>query len=292
MKLSVNIITYNREKELLRGLESLKKQNFKDYEIVIVDNNSTDDTEAKVKEFIDKNETIRFKYEKQSKNLGVAGGRNRAFEMSSGEYIFTFDDDAIIEDKEFFNKAIKELEHDISIKAAAVNIYEPHSQEYKSYSIIEKNKNKNVLSFIGAANFLRKDFFENGPLYPEKLHFGAEELYPCLKAWGAGQRVAYFEGIEIIHLPSKINRYIGKERILNGLLNRYIIMKLCFPLIIHPFLTLNFIMRLAKYKMLKLKDIKEIRKLYKERYNKKEKAQMSFKRWLELKKMFGVKRVS
>lgn len=288
MKLSVNVITYNRKDELLRALQSLINQTFNDYEIIIIDNASTDGTDDAINMFKEKHKKLQISYEKQNSNLGVSGGRNRAFMLSNGEYIFTFDDDAIIEDRDFFVKAIQKLDEDTSICAAAVNIFEPHVNEYLPYSISKIKEDKNVLSYNGGANFLRKDFFRNRILYPEKLFFGSEELYPSLIAWGKGKRVAYFDDLEVLHLPSKVNRYIGKDRTMNFLVNTYIIHRLVYPCISVPLLNLFLFFRLFKHGM--IQDIKKVRLLYKERYDSEEQFRMNIKGVIKLIRMFGLKR--
>lgn len=292
MKLSINIITYNREKKLRKALDSLIKQSFQDFEIVIVDNASIDNTQEMVELYKKENQDIKIIYEKQKENLGVAGGRNRTFEMSSGEYIYTFDDDAILEDKDFFEKAVKKLDNDKDIIIAATSIYEPASNRFLNVSFNNINGEKYAFTFKGGSNFIRRDFFLDKILYPNNLHFGAEENYASLQVWGEGKKVVFFDDLEMIHLPDNINRYEDRERILNGLINEFIIKKLKFPYIIYPILNVNFMLRLLKHKFFNIKDLLRLKTLYKERYNKQEKAQMSFKRWLELKKMFGVKRVS
>lgn len=106
-KISVIICTYNREKYLPTALKSLIKQTIepKDYEIIIVNNNSTDNTEEISIRFIEDNPQLNIKYvvEKQ-KGLSVA--RNRGILESSGEIIVFIDDDAEVTEN-YLEEAIK-----------------------------------------------------------------------------------------------------------------------------------------------------------------------------------------
>lgn len=82
-KLSVMIPTYNSANYLKDAVNSVLAQNYTDYELIIVDNASTDNTEEIVQEFQDQ----RIKYYKNKINLGSRGNINRCMELATGEYL-------------------------------------------------------------------------------------------------------------------------------------------------------------------------------------------------------------
>ena len=91
--ISISITTYNRSRLLRRCLESIRRQNFSDYEVLILDDCSSDDTSEVVKEF-----TIdpKFRYIKYEKNLGwgdkvVNEAQNRGY--YNGDFVWLFCDD-------------------------------------------------------------------------------------------------------------------------------------------------------------------------------------------------------
>lgn len=85
-KLSVNLVVYNGEKYLPFVFASLKRQTYKDWEMIFVDNCSTDRTmELLEKELADK--TISCKILKNDANYGFASGHNRAFKEAESEYV-------------------------------------------------------------------------------------------------------------------------------------------------------------------------------------------------------------
>lgn len=84
---SVIIPTYNRAHVLARAIDSVLNQEFKDFELIVVDDGSTDNT----KEIINKY-TQRFKFVEQS-NCGVSNARNNGVKLSSGNYIAFLDSD-------------------------------------------------------------------------------------------------------------------------------------------------------------------------------------------------------
>ena len=88
-KVSVVIATYNRSRFLCQTIESALSQTYKDYEIIIVDDGSTDDTKEALKFFDGK---IRYFYQE---NQGISAAKNRGVNESVGEFIAFVDDDDI-----------------------------------------------------------------------------------------------------------------------------------------------------------------------------------------------------
>ncbi|HFD31629.1 MAG TPA: glycosyltransferase family 2 protein [Gammaproteobacteria bacterium] len=87
IKVSVIIPTYNRSKYIAETLESVFNQSFKNYEIIIINDGSTDDTEKILEPYRD-----RIIY-KKIKNQGVAFARNEGMKLARGKYIAYLDDD-------------------------------------------------------------------------------------------------------------------------------------------------------------------------------------------------------
>ncbi len=96
IKLSVIVCTYNRDEYILETLRHLKQQTCppEKYEVIIVDNNSTDRTEDLCKEFIREQESGNFYYFKETYQ-GNTFARNRGIKESAGSYISFIDDDAM-----------------------------------------------------------------------------------------------------------------------------------------------------------------------------------------------------
>jgi len=90
---SIIIPTYNRAGIIGETLESIIKQSFSDWECIIVDDGSTDSTEAVVKEYTEKDS--RFKYYRRPHEIikGANSCRNYGFKKSAGKYINWFDSD-------------------------------------------------------------------------------------------------------------------------------------------------------------------------------------------------------
>lgn len=94
-RVSVNIACYNSAKFIGETLKSVFGQNFSDFEIIVVDDGSTDDTAKVVSSF--KDDRIKYFYKA---NEGLAHTRNKAISLSEGEYIAFLDhDDLWLPDK-------------------------------------------------------------------------------------------------------------------------------------------------------------------------------------------------
>lgn len=95
MMLSVILCTYNRERYIYNVLQSIAAGGYTDYEIVLVNNNSTDGTEGECQRFAKDHPEVRMRYcvERQQ---GLSYARNRGIVESQGEVLVYVDDDAVV----------------------------------------------------------------------------------------------------------------------------------------------------------------------------------------------------
>lgn len=93
---SIIIPTYNRAHLIGETLDSVLAQTYQNWECIVVDDGSTDGTEALLKRYIAKDN--RFQYHKRPDThlSGGNGARNYGFELSQGEYIQWFDSDDLM----------------------------------------------------------------------------------------------------------------------------------------------------------------------------------------------------
>ena len=106
VKVSVIIPTYNRANLVEKAIKSVLNQTYQDFEIIVVDDASTDNTEEVIKNFSNK----RIKYIKCKKNKGDSFARNTGIKIAKGEYIAFLDsDDEWLREK--LEKQIKVLDN-------------------------------------------------------------------------------------------------------------------------------------------------------------------------------------
>lgn len=142
---SIIIPTYNRANSISRSVNSILNQTYKDFEIIVIDDGSTDNTEEIISAISDE----RVKYYKQ-KNAGACSARNYGIELSRGEYIAFHDSDDIW----YPQKLDKEI--DILKKYSEVDVV------FCKLVEIKKNNNKS----------LRPSYFKEGIVEPVKNLFG------------------------------------------------------------------------------------------------------------------------
>ena len=102
-QVSVNIITFNQVTFIAQAIESVLKQSFTDWEIIIIDDASTDNTVEILKPYLS---NPKIKYFKNEKNLGICLSRNRALQESSGKYIAILDSDDFWNDENKLKKQV------------------------------------------------------------------------------------------------------------------------------------------------------------------------------------------
>lgn len=94
MRVSVVVVAYNAQTTIRETISSLQAQSFKDYEIIVVDNNSHDNTVSIVRELFTTENSECCKLICNSINTGFTGGNITGFKHADGEYIALLNADA------------------------------------------------------------------------------------------------------------------------------------------------------------------------------------------------------
>lgn len=89
-KITVYIVTSNRLEKLKRAIDSVESQTYRDFELVVVDNGSSDGTNAFLSSY---RSTVPFRFIRNEQNLGAPAARNQAIAMAEGEFVTGLDDD-------------------------------------------------------------------------------------------------------------------------------------------------------------------------------------------------------
>jgi len=93
MEVSIIIPVYNGEKTLRQCLNSVLNQTYENYEVIVVDNNSTDKTKDIIKEFQDKSRKMKYLFEPQR---GRGAARNTGERTAKGNIVLMTDSDCIV----------------------------------------------------------------------------------------------------------------------------------------------------------------------------------------------------
>ncbi|MGO2103677.1 MAG: glycosyltransferase family 2 protein [Psychroflexus halocasei] len=153
---SIIIPTYNRAHLIGETLDSVLAQTYQNWECIVVDDGSTDDTDSVMKGYCDKDSRFKYYHRPDEHLPGGNGARNYGFKMSRGEYIQWFDSDDLMFDI-FLSYKIKNISsNDIIITSG---------------EIIEKGDSIRKLRF---------DFTHNYSLYKEMVLYKSEIITPCI----------------------------------------------------------------------------------------------------------------
>ena len=94
--ISIVLATYNREHLIKESLLSIIAQSYEDWECIVVDDGSTDNTAALLNEFTKTDKRFRYLLRTENYKKGLPGNRNCGLDNARGDYIIFFDDDDIV----------------------------------------------------------------------------------------------------------------------------------------------------------------------------------------------------
>ena len=193
---SVVIPVYNRAKLIGRALESVFTQSFQDFEVIIVDDASTDDLGTALKPFDDP----RMQIVTHEKNRGAGAARNTGIRASRGKYIAFLDsDDEWTRRKLARQVAYLETAPDTT-PLACTGFFMDHSTDQKVYAtkLAETTFDLDMISqgshtCLATTLMIRRSCFDEMSLYDEGL--------PCLEVWDLLLRFARRWSIGVIGEP-------------------------------------------------------------------------------------------
>jgi len=173
---SVIIPTYNRAKLLKRAIESVLNQTFQDFELIVVDDGSTDDTKEIVKSF--NNQKIIYIY--QENFGGAAGPKNVGIKMAQGKYIAILDsDDEWLPEKLQKQVTLFERSKNEKLGVVGCDIYIIEGKNKRQYRM---PRHKDIFKRIlvtddlgtGSTMIYKKEVFEKVGLFDENLKSGQD----------------------------------------------------------------------------------------------------------------------
>jgi GT2 family glycosyltransferase len=226
-KVFVIILNFNSFKDTKECLESIKNIDYDNYEIIVVDNCSEDQSYTKLKE-----EFPEYTMLKTHKNNGYAEGNNLGIKYAldkGSDYICVLNNDVVVETN-FLSKVIDVMEKEknigiagpcicnyneknvIQAMGANINLYTGLTQgKFKGTKYEEKEKENIFVDYLGGACFVAKsEVFHKIGLIPENYFLFFEETEFCLKATRAGYKLLCVYDSRIYHKGSStISKYSG-----------------------------------------------------------------------------------
>jgi len=147
---SINLVVLNGEKYIRHCLDSVMKQTFRDFELNILDNGSTDRTKEIIRTEIEnwKLKIGNFSFVENETNLGMWEGQEKLLKSSRGKYVIFLSVDVIL-DPDFVKNAVEVMEKDEKIGALQAKIYQWHLSEKKEIQDLRCPEFTNLIDTVG-----------------------------------------------------------------------------------------------------------------------------------------------
>lgn len=216
---SIIIVSWNARENLQECLSSLFKISYKNYEVILVDNASSDDSVDFVKSRYPK-----IKIVQSNKNIGFAGGNNLGFKKAQGKYILFLNNDTIVT-KDFLSRLVNFMEKrdDVGILQPKILFHRPGMDLHHKINSIgsfllssgflyhldygKNNKTKKepyeIFSAYGACFLAKKSLLHKIGLFDDRYFAYFEETDLCHRTWLSGSKVMILPDILIYHKGAK-----------------------------------------------------------------------------------------
>lgn len=226
---SIIIVNFNAKEFLKNCLNSILRNSFDNYEIIVVDNGSTDGSLQLVREEF-RNQPEKIKAIALSRNLGPAAARNSGARVARGEYLGFLDNDTEV-DKDWICAALRCFER--SEKIAAIQckllfLFEKDRIDYAGeflsnlgflvaaieHGAVDRGQNnfaEKILAAKSAGMFIKKSVFEQVGGFDEDYFIFMEETDLGWRCWLAGFEVVFCPDSVVYHYFSATKKIVDKN---------------------------------------------------------------------------------
>ncbi|MCL5877816.1 MAG: glycosyltransferase family 2 protein [Candidatus Bathyarchaeota archaeon] len=213
---SVIVLNYNGKDYLANCIESVLKNEYENFEVILVDNASTDNSLKTAQQLFGNDP--RLKILQNPANLGFSSGNNIGFEHCHGEYVVFLNNDTIVE-KDWLTNLVAAMEEDPSIGLAQSKILMMDSQKiqtagwlFSNYLVrkqaLGENKDQEtrfqhtfeVSVASGASMIAKRALIKEVGLFDPKIPFFYDDTLLSFKVWLANKRVVTVENSRIRHM--------------------------------------------------------------------------------------------
>ncbi len=224
---SVIILNFNGQSYLPNCLESVLKNTYADYEVILVDNASTDDSIEKIQDHCGGDSRLRIIQNKE--NLGFSGGNNIGFQHSKGQYVVFLNNDTTVA-PDWLAILVAALENDLTIGLAQSLILNMDGKTIQNAGwifsdfLIQKfplcaNKSSDIpfhstfeISFAsGASMIVRREIAQKMGLFDDRIPFFYDDTLLSLKTRFQQKRVVTVPASRIQHLGGATNSWTIKS---------------------------------------------------------------------------------
>jgi GT2 family glycosyltransferase len=248
------VLNYNGAETIINCLKSVYQQQYSNYELVVVDNNSKDGSFELAKKYFSNAHFI-----KNEKNIGFAAGNNVGIRFALekfADYIFLLNNDAIIDEKAILG-LINEAEKNTGAGLLSPVIFDKNNHvwfaggQIKWFSMktthlvkISSNKTYSTDYLSGCAMLIKKEVFKTAGLLDEKYFLYYEDADFCLRAKRNNFGCMVVPDTKVQHFEK--SEQDQKNKVYWLVLSGLIFFKNNTPLVFSPWIGLYFILRRIK----------------------------------------------
>ena len=228
-KVSIIIVSFNVRSYLVSAIDSILKSNYSNYEIIVVDNNSYDNTVDIVSDKYPNVNII-----SNDENVGFGKAVNQGAKIASGDYFLILNPDTIIEE-DMINDLIEYIESNKNIgmvgpkilnsdgslqlsckrsfptiKTALPKIFGldklfPKSKWMGRYNLtyLDPDDNHIVDAISGSCMLIKESVFRKINGFDERFFMFGEDIDICLRVWKENYQIHYYPKTKIIHYKGK-----------------------------------------------------------------------------------------
>ena len=218
-KVAVVILNYKARENTLKCADSVKKSDYENLEIIVVDNNSGDGLAEEIKKVVG----VIFIQNKD--NLGYSGGNNVGIKKAledEAEYVFILNMDTVIDKKAITQLVIAIEENQAGVLGPKILFFDKKTiwyaggtldlnnvlgghrgvdeEDHGQYEKIEETDN-----VTGGAMFVKSDIFVKIGLFDERYFLYMEDLDWCRRFWDKAWEVWYVASAEVIHYHQRLS---------------------------------------------------------------------------------------
>ncbi|MEO0093415.1 MAG: glycosyltransferase [candidate division WOR-3 bacterium] len=225
--LSIIIITYNAANFLVNCLNSIYRNTKKSFEVIVVENGSTDNTLALLAQF------PQIRIIKNRYNRGVARARNQGLRVARGRYLVLLDvDTTIIGDA--LDRLVEFMDKNPKVGICGPKLLSPNQELQFScrklpslltkimrrlpFKFVQNHLNEELMCdwnhnsirpvdyVIGACQIIRRAAYEAVGFLDGHIFYGPEDIDYCIRTWQKGFQVFYYPDALIIHHEQRITK--------------------------------------------------------------------------------------
>jgi GT2 family glycosyltransferase len=208
--ISVVILNFNGKRYLEKSLSALESQTYRDFEVIVVDNASSDGSVDYLEAHFPSARIV-----ENEKNLGFAGGTNSGIRLAKGEYILTLNNDTQV-DRRFLECLVEAMQSDKCVGTCAPKMLLPDGRINSAGVCLSRSGaawdrgmfepdcgqydcQQEVFGACAGAALYRKEMLEEIGLFDEDFFLYMEDVDLALRAKLAGWKCIYIPEAVVYH---------------------------------------------------------------------------------------------